>query len=45
MKVDLPTPGTPVMPSRTDLPLCGSSAPQQRVGALAMIGSASIRSG
>ncbi len=27
MKVDLPTPGTPVMPSRTDLPVRGSSAP------------------
>ena len=27
MKVDLPTPGTPVMPSRTDLPACGSRAP------------------
>ena len=26
MKVDLPTPGTPVIPSRTDLPVCGSSA-------------------
>ena len=26
MKVDLPTPGTPVMPSRTDLPVCGSTA-------------------
>ena len=27
MKVDLPTPGTPVMPSRTDLPARGSRAP------------------
>src|SRR5262245_43604346 len=26
MKVDLPTPGTPVMPSRTDLPVCGNTA-------------------
>ena len=26
MKVDLPTPGTPEMPSRIDLPECGSTA-------------------
>jgi hypothetical protein len=26
MKVDLPTPGTPEMPTRIDLPLYGSSA-------------------
>ena len=37
MKVDLPTPGTPVMPSRTDLPVCGSTRREQRVGPLAVI--------
>jgi hypothetical protein len=26
MKVDLPTPGTPEMPTRIDWPVCGSSA-------------------
>ena len=26
MKVDLPTPGTPVMPSRTDFPECGNTS-------------------
>ncbi len=26
MKVDLPTPGTPEMPTRMALPVCGSSA-------------------
>jgi hypothetical protein len=26
IRVDLPTPGTPVMPSRTDLPVCGSTS-------------------
>jgi hypothetical protein len=26
MKVDLPTPGTPEMPSRSERPACGSSA-------------------
>ena len=26
MRVDFPTPGTPVMPNRTDFPVCGSTA-------------------
>ena len=38
MKVDLPTPGTPVMPSRTDLPRMRQHGGQQRIGALAMVG-------
>ncbi len=38
MKVDLPTPGTPVMPTRWALPECGSSSQQQLLGLLAMVG-------
>lgn len=30
MKVDLPTPGTPVMPTRTAFPACGSSSTSRR---------------
>ena len=38
MKVLLPTPGTPEMPSRNDLPLCRQQRVEQRIGALAMVG-------
>ena len=38
MKVDLPTPGTPEMPSRNDWPLAGSSALSNSSARAAMVG-------
>jgi hypothetical protein len=38
MKVDLPTPGTPEIPTRIALPVCGSSAFEHLARALLVVG-------
>ena len=43
MNVDLPAPGEPEMPTRTDSPVCGQDVGEQRVGFLAVVGPASTR--
>ena len=43
MNVDLPTPGTPVMPTRTAFPVSGSSAVSSSLGQLPVVGAAATR--
>ncbi len=42
MVVDLPTPGAPVMPSRTALPVAGSSSCTRQMRGLAVIGALAL---
>ena len=42
MNVDLPTPGTPVMPTRCALPVCGSSSTSSSCALFAVVGPARL---
>ena len=45
ISVDLPTPGAPVMPTRTALPVAGSSSCDQGAGGAAMVGPLALDQG